>query len=132
MTARHRVDRWKAITPGAAARNSATAEVKMDRELQITARELEGSEALIAKIRERADKLEKLYDHIVSCHVVVESPEKRHHKGKLYNCRIHVHVPGEEIIINREPNEDPYISVRDAFDAAKRQIQEHADKRRGR
>ena len=104
----------------------------MDRELQITARELEGSDALMAKIRERADKLEKLYDHIVSCHVVVESPERRHHKGKLYNCRIHLHVPGEEIIINREPNEDPYISVRDAFDAAKRQIQEHADKRRGR
>ena len=104
----------------------------MDRELQITARELDGSDALLSRIREKVDKLEHLYDHIVSCHVVVESPERRHHKGKLYNCRIHLHIPGDEIVINREPNEDPYISVRDAFEAAKRQLQDHVDKRRGR
>ena len=101
-------------------------------DLQITTKELPGSAALEDKIRERAQKLTKLYDHILRLHVVVESPERRHTKGKLYNCRIHLHVPGDEIVITNEPDPDPYVSVRDAFDAAKRRLQDHVDRKRGR
>ena len=48
--------------------------------------------------------------------------------------RIDLTVPGEEIVIGREPghdhaHEDVYVAIRDAFDAAKRQLQDHA--RRG-
>ena len=104
----------------------------MDVQLQITTKDLAGSQALEEKIREKAQKLAKLYDHILSCHVVVESPERRHHKGKLYNCRILLRIPGEEIVVTHEPDVDPYVSVRDAFDAAKRQVQDHVDRKRGR
>ena len=108
------------------------AQAIMDLQLQITTKELAGSQALEEKIREKANKLAKVYDHIVRVHVVVDSPERRHHKGKLYNCRIHLHVPGDEIIVTHEPDPDPYVSVRDAFDAAKRQLQDHIDRKRGR
>lgn len=101
-------------------------------DLQITTKELAGSLALEEKIREKALKLAKIYDHIVSLHVVVDSPERRHHKGKLYNCRIHLHVPGDEIVVTHESDVDPYVSVRDAFDAAKRRLQDHVDRKRGR
>jgi ribosomal subunit interface protein len=104
----------------------------MDLQLQITARELAGSQALEDKIRDKAEKLAKLYDHIVSLHVVVDSPERRHHKGKLYNCRIHLLIPGDEIVVTHESDVDPYVSVRDAFDAAKRRLQDHVDRKRGR
>jgi ribosomal subunit interface protein len=104
----------------------------MDLQLQITTRELAGSQALEEKIRDKAEKLAKLYDHIVSLHIVVESPERRHHKGKLYNCKIRLTVPGDEIVVNHESDVDPYVSVRDAFDAAKRQLQDHVDRKRGR
>lgn len=104
----------------------------MDLQLQITARELAGSQALEDKIRDKAEKLARLYDHIVSLHVVVDSPERRHHKGKLYNCRIHLLVPGDEIVVTHESDVDPYVSVRDAFDAAKRRLQDHVDRKRGR
>jgi ribosome-associated translation inhibitor RaiA len=52
----------------------------MELQLQITIRELSGSQALEDKIREKALKLAKLYDQVLSCHVVVDSPERRHHK----------------------------------------------------
>lgn len=104
----------------------------MELQLQITTRELGGSEALEEKIRDKAEKLARLYDQIVSLHVVVDSPERRHHKGKLYNCRIHLLVPGDEIVVTHESDVDPYVSVRDAFDAAKRRLQDHVDRKRGR
>jgi ribosomal subunit interface protein len=108
------------------------AEEFMELQLQITTRELAGSQALEDKIRDKAEKLAKLYDHIVSLHVVVDSPERRHHKGKLYNCRIHLLIPGDEIVVTHESDVDPYVSVRDAFDAAKRRLQDHVDRKRGR
>jgi ribosomal subunit interface protein len=104
----------------------------MDLQLQITIRELAGSQALEDKIREKAQKLAKLFDQILKCHVVVDSPERRHHKGKLYNCRIHLFIPGDEIVVTHESDVDPYVSVRDAFDAAKRRLQDHVDRKRGR
>jgi hypothetical protein len=49
----------------------------------------------------------------------------------LYGARIDLTVPGEEIVIGREPghdhaHEDVYVAIRDAFDEAKRQLQDHA------
>lgn len=45
--------------------------------------------------------------------------------------RVDVTVPGGEIVVKREPNEDIYVSIRDAFDAAQRQLKSRAKVRRG-
>ena len=99
--------------------------------MQITIRDFENSEALEAHIREKAKKLDEFFNHIMSCRVVVEMPHKHHHQGKQFNVRIDIGVPGNEIVVNRDHSEDVYIALRDAFDAAKRQLEDYARKVRG-
>jgi ribosomal subunit interface protein len=99
--------------------------------LQITARNVSLSEAAEAAIREKAAKLDTFYDRIMSCRVVVEAPHRHQHQGALYNVRIDITVPGSELVVKKEPHEDLYVSIRDAFDAARRQIQDYAHKQRG-
>jgi len=105
--------------------------------LQISFRNMDVSPAIEARIREKAAKLDQFSDRIMSCRVVVECPRRRGHKGKLYHVRIDMTVPGGgEIVVNREApqnhaHEDVYVAIRDAFNAAARQIEDHARKRRG-
>jgi ribosomal subunit interface protein len=99
--------------------------------LQITIRDIEHSEALEARIRSKAAKLDEFFSHIISCRVVVELPHKHHHQGKQFNVRIDIGVPGSEILVNRDHAEDVYVALRDAFDAAKRQLEDYARKVRG-
>ncbi len=99
--------------------------------LQITIRNIAHSEALEAHIREKAEKLDEFFDHIMSCRVVVEMPHKHHHQGQQYNVRIDIGVARGEIVVNHDHGEDVYIALRDAFDSAKRQLEDYARKLRG-
>jgi len=99
--------------------------------LQITIRDVEHSEALETHIRDKVKKLEEFFQHIMSCRVVVEMPHKHHHQGKQFNVRIDIGVPGSEIVVNNDHSEDVYVALRDAFDAAKRRLEDYARKIRG-
>ena len=104
--------------------------------LQISFRGMEPSPAVELKVRERVAKLERFSDRITSCRVVVESPHRRHHQGKLFHVRVDLTVPGNELAVSREPaqhheHEDVYVAIRDAFDAAQRQLEDHARRHRG-
>ena len=108
----------------------------MDVPLQVSFRNMDRSEAVEARVREKAEKLEKYYGHLTSCRVMVEAPERRHHKGKLFHVRIELGVPGKELVVSRHPknkhaHEDVYVAVRDAFDAARRRLEDHVRKRNG-
>ncbi len=92
--------------------------------LQITARNIELTDAIKAEITEKVGKLETFYDQITKCRVVVDSPHRHSHDGKLYNVNIDLKVPGCEIVIKREPNEDLYVAIRDSFTAARRKLEE--------
>lgn len=90
------------------------------------------SEAVEAEILKRAEKLQQLTDRIIRCDVTVETSGKHQQQGHLYEVRIDLTVPGTEIALNRiHPNEDIYVAVRDAFDAATRKLQEHLKIQRG-
>ncbi len=109
----------------------------MQQPLQITFRGIPHSDAMETAIREKAAKLDKFYDRIMSCRVMVEAPHSHHHKGKLYHVRIDLTVPDDELVVNRTPtkdhaHEDAYVAIRDAFDAARRQLQDYARKQRGK
>ena len=98
--------------------------------LQITFRNIPPSEAVEAKIRTLAAKLDRFYNRITSCRVIVDAPHRHQRNGKLYQVRIDMTVPNGEIVIKRDPperqsHEDIYVAIRDAFDAAKRQLQDH-------
>ncbi|MDR2876746.1 MAG: HPF/RaiA family ribosome-associated protein [Chromatiales bacterium] len=99
--------------------------------LQITTRNVSLSEAAAETIREKSAKLETFYDSIMACRVLVEAPHRHKHQGVSYNVRLDITVPGGEIVVKREPNEDLYIAIRDSFDAARRQLQSFARRQRG-
>jgi len=104
--------------------------------LQITFRHMAPSPAVEAHIRERADALDRFFGRIMACRVVVEASTRRQHKGKLYHLRVDLTVPGREIVVKRDPSEhhaheDILVAVRDAFDAARRQLEDHARSSRG-
>ena len=98
---------------------------------QVTLKDIPHSDAVEAKIREKVTKLERFHSRIMGCRVAVESPQRRQHQGKLYTVRIDITVPGEELVINRVENEDLYVAIRDAFDAANRKLEEQARRQRG-
>ncbi len=108
----------------------------MELPLEVTFRGMEHSEAMEAKIRKRAEKLERYFSKIMSCRVVVEAPHKHHHKGKIFHVSLDVTVPGKELVVNRDPgdnhaHEDAYVAIRDAFDAMERKLDAFAHKKRG-
>ena len=105
--------------------------------LQVTFKGVERSDAVEAKVRERAEKLERFAEHIISCRVVVERATHRHHKGDVYHVRVDVTVPGGELAATRDPersnsHEDVYLAVRDAFDAMRRQLLEFVRRKQGK
>lgn len=99
--------------------------------LQITMRGVRHSEALEAEIRERAAKLEQFYPRMISCRIAVDEFAKHHRQGREFTLRIDVHVPGKEIVVTRDHHEDVYVALREAFDAAKRQLEEVIREQRG-
>ena len=105
--------------------------------LQITFRNIPPSDAVEAKVRERAEKLERITDNIMACRVTVEAPHKHHHKGSTYQIRIDLTVPGNEIVVSRDPglnhaHENIYVAIRDAFNAVRRQLEDYVRQRQGK
>lgn len=108
----------------------------MQKEPQISFRDIEPSDAIRDKILERIERLERYSDEIIGCQVVVETPHRHKNKGKLYQVAIDLTVPGNEIIADRHPDEhqsheDIYVALNEAFEAAERQIKDWAEQRRG-
>ncbi len=98
--------------------------------LQVTSRNISLSKAAGDVIRAKAAKLETFYDKIMGCRVLVEKPHRHHQHGVLHNVRIDMTVPGAELVVKRESHEDLQIAIRDAFDAARRQLQSYVNKQR--
>jgi cold shock CspA family protein/ribosome-associated translation inhibitor RaiA len=92
---------------------------------------LTSSDALTARIEREAAKLERFSDRITACRVVIRGRSGRHHQGELFDVRIHIVMPGhEDVVVDRNPpadhaHEDPYVAIRDAFNAARRRLQDH-------
>jgi ribosome-associated translation inhibitor RaiA len=107
----------------------------MESPLQITFRHMESSPALAARIRQRADELDQFFGRIVSCRVVVECHHMRHRQGGLFEVHIDLTVPGAELVSSRDhgldhAHEDAHVAVRDAFNAARRRLEDFARERR--
>jgi cold shock CspA family protein len=90
---------------------------------------METSAAVEARVRELAARLERFHDRITTCHITIQQPHHHHRQGSLFDVRMRIGVPDREIVIDREgsqnhAHEDPYVALRDAFDAAVRQLED--------
>ena len=108
----------------------------MDMPLEIVWHNTEQSEPLEAKIRDRVEKMHRYFRHINSVHVAVEVPHRSQQHAKAYHVRIETRVPGDELVVSHDPGDrgahyDPYIAVRDAFDAMDKQLESFSQKIRG-
>jgi len=110
----------------------------MEIPLQITFKNAESSDVIEKEIRERAKKLERFFDHIMSCRVVVDIPHKHKFRGNQYNIRIDITVPpGNEIAVTKsspdpdKTHKDPHLAIKDAFSSAARQLEDYSRKLRG-
>lgn len=105
--------------------------------VHISFRDLGPSSALEQHIRRKAEKLQRWSRFVDYCDVAIESPHKRHAHGNHFRVRIHVGVPGEDIVIDQghtaeRATEDAHALIDVAFDDAGRVISERMRRRRER
>lgn len=99
--------------------------------LEITLREAGPyEEAIRNEVTKRAEKLARMFGPILRFRVVVETPHKHSRRGEHYDVNIEISLPHKKIVVNREHNErdsheDVFVSIRDAFEAAKRRLEDH-------
>lgn len=121
--------------------------------VQITFRNISATKEIEDDIRSRARKLETFYSPITSCRVLVEAPARHRQKGFPFHVRIDLTVPDGEIVVKREPTLIPVerdvaderrrkqmetrperkhlkVAIREAFDATRRRLQDHARRKR--
>ena len=105
--------------------------------LQIRFRNFDPSAAIEAAIRKRAEQLERFAGQITSCRVTIELAHRHSRKGNLFHVVIDVRTPMGEVAVSRMPDdehahEDVYVAIRDAFDAARRQLQDQLRQSQGK
>jgi cold shock CspA family protein/ribosome-associated translation inhibitor RaiA len=94
------------------------------------------SAAIEASCLEEMTKLEHFHPGLTNGRVVISRPDRHRHKGNLFRVHIEAHVPGAVIAVTREPaehasSEDVHLAVREAFDTARRQLEDHLRRQRG-
>jgi len=121
--------------------------------MQVTFRNMAAIDSVREEIENRIQKLETFCKPILSCKVMIEAPTNHHRKGgpfhvridaKLHDGRVDVKYtdsayPGKRTSAdgkafrgneNSSERDSLMLTIREAFDAARRQLQEHARRRR--
>jgi ribosome-associated translation inhibitor RaiA len=103
--------------------------------LQIKFRFMEPTAFLEARVREQCHKLQRFAEYVTSCRVIIDAEHGQHKKDKLYRVIIDITLPGEEIITSHYPAQDQAhenvnVAIRDAFDAARHQLEDYVRRRR--
>lgn len=78
-------------------------------------------------LRAHAEKLQQFFSRVLSCRVTVSAPNRWAQAGPVtYQVRIDLTVPGEELVVERQANENLLDAIQDAFRAAGRRLQDYA------
>ncbi len=122
--------------------------------IEITYHRIRSSEWIEAEIRARAAKLDTYYRDIMGCRVTVDRPHGHHEAGNRFRLTIDLTVKGGEIAVTREATlhamqkargdeqntkafevegmrKDLKLVIRQAFDVARRRLQDYARRQRG-
>ncbi len=97
---------------------------------------MEPSEAIVARVKEKAGKLLKLSPRLTHMRFVVDAPHRHHHKGKIFHVKIMLGLPGRpEISVasndENQAHEDVYVALRDAYEAARRRLVDSVERMHG-
>lgn len=120
----------------------------------ITFRGVERTPALEAEIAARLHKLETYHRSIMGCRVLIELVQRHREAGNHYHVRIDLTVPGEELVVTHDASshatakdiaqevttkagdldaahKHARVAIHEAFDVARRQLQDFARRQRG-
>lgn len=102
----------------------------------VTFQGIPASDALRNSIIERVERLARQAPEALGCHVTVSLEGQRRHQGNLYRVHARLVLPGGEINAGTSlpidtSHEDPYIAVRDTFDALRRRMEDFIRRERG-
>ena len=112
----------------------------MDIPLELAFHNMAPSEGLALAVRREVARLERMFNHIIGCRVVIEMPHKSHRAGSnAPDVHVLLRVPGREIVVSRElahggsrkPATNAYAVVKDAFSAAQQRLKDYRHLRRG-
>lgn len=106
--------------------------------LEIAFKNVESTAAMEALIRDRVARLPRYHPEIIACRVMVEAPHRSGVSENLgYRVRIEVSIPGVDVVATRDRSankvleeHDPYMAIRDSFNAIERQLKSRAGRRR--
>lgn len=124
--------------------------------VQTTFRNVDVSDELERLVGDEARKLERFFERMTSCRVLIERAHRHRRRGSEFSVRIDIGVPGDELVINNAPDvhhdvkndpgdevprlskraevdaahKDAQLAVRDAFRKATRRLQEYARRKR--
>jgi cold shock CspA family protein len=116
--------------------------------VQVTFRNIEEHSGLEEYVQKEAAKLERFFNRITSCRVIVERPQKAA-SSKIFHVRIDLGLPNEELVVKHVPSlhgtlEDlqtqksrrearsvlahktPKRAIREAFEEMARQLRDYA------
>lgn len=108
----------------------------MDVPLEISIRHIHKTEAIESLVRKKAEKLEQMCNHLVSCHVAIDKLQQHHQSGNTFHVRIDLRVPPRhEIVVKCESREGDMHDaldrvLRQAFHTSHRQLQKLLEQRR--
>lgn len=109
----------------------------MQNQVQISFHGLDHSDAVETNIRERVAKLDKLFDRITACRVVVEADHHSHSHlnptHKPFQVSVKLSLPGDQLYVKNdkksEDHDDVNLAVRDVFSVMERQLKNYVRKR---
>ncbi|RBP11940.1 sigma 54 modulation/S30EA-like ribosomal protein [Roseiarcus fermentans] len=108
----------------------------MQTPVEIAYRHFEPSERVRAEIDAQTQRLEKFGPDVVGCHVVVSGPEHGRRDGDGVAVQLRIALPNrKDVIVDRRRGpagpEHALVAIRQAFDAARRQIEDAEQTLRG-
>lgn len=103
--------------------------------VDVVFRDMDPSPMVDVAVRRWATRLARRFDRVLGCQVVIGQPHRHHERGRRFHVRVRVSLPGSEIVVSHDPGDDEthddvYVAIRDAFRAARRQLEQQARRMR--
>lgn len=112
----------------------------MDIPLELAFHNMSPSDGLKAAVQREVSRLERFFNHIIGCRVVIEMPHKRHRMGSnIPDVHVVLRVPGREIVVTRELAHagtkksavNAYAVLKDAFQAVQQRLKDYRRQMQG-
>ena len=98
----------------------------METPLRIDSRNISVPPSITKRIERKTARLERVFGRITGCRVTLEGPTGIPSKGGHFNVRLDLSVPGKSIVVSRHHAQNLAVAVREAFDAARRKLDEYS------